>query len=274
MLTFNFLLRDAGLDLTTIKLARHQDARAKRGSTPYELWWSQDGRFEQYQRIQTKERFKDATHVASFVGTHNNDTLFVGLYSVDSKGIAPSGLPNPVTGEDAGGKHMYEMTKSSLLAQYEGRLCVDWGKNFITWLQNAKDQDKPITEIRREIGEPPFPGFMAFPPTILGELERLPYSWKAALRMVKGVYILVCQKTGKHYVGSASGVGGFWERWEQYAKTGHGGNEGMKLDPHTQYLASILEVAASSALPDEILQLEGRWKEKLGSRDFGNLCKN
>jgi hypothetical protein len=48
----------------------------------------------------------------------------------------------------------------------------------------------------------------------------------------------------------------------------------MKLDRDTQYLVSILEVAPSSALPEEILLLESRWKEKLGSRNFGNFCRN
>ncbi|HXM24198.1 MAG TPA: GIY-YIG nuclease family protein [Terriglobales bacterium] len=209
-----------------------------------------------------------------YVGTHDNDTLFVGLYSVDGKGLAPPGTLDPVHGGDVSGLHLYEMSKSDLLQQYEGRLFIHWGKNYIQWAQNAKDQDKAITEIRREIGEPPFPGFMSFPPTIVSTLDRMPYSWKAALGTVKGVYILVCQKTGKHYVGSASGEGGFWERWEQYFRTGHGGNEGMKLDPHTEYRVSILEVAPSSALPVEILLLESRWKEKLGSRDFGNFCRN
>ena len=57
-------------------------------------------------------------------------------------------------------------------------------------------------------------------------------------------------------------------------RTGHGGNEGMKLHPHVEYRVSILEVAPSSALPDEILLLESRWKERLGRRDFGNLCRN
>jgi hypothetical protein len=124
---------------------------------------------------------------------------------------------DPVHGGDVSGMHLYEMRRSDLLAQYEGRLFIDWGKSFIQWVQNAGGQDKTITEIRREIGEPLFPGFMSFPPRIVSTLDRLPYSWKNALGTVKGVYILVCQKTveitGWHYVGSCSGEGGFWELW-------------------------------------------------------------
>ena len=75
--------------------------------------------------------------------------------------------------------------------------------------------------------------------------------------------------TGKLYVGSACGTGGFWGRWQEYLQTGHGGNEGMKLDPEAKYRVAILEVAGSAALEADILTLESRWKEKLGSRDFG-----
>jgi hypothetical protein len=274
MLTFNFLLKDAGVDPANVKLTRHQDKRAMRGCTPYELWWAKDGRLEQYQRIQRKEKFKGATHVASFVGTHDNDTLFVGLYTVDGKGFAPPGTLDPVHGGDVRGLHLYEMSKSDLLQQYEGRLFIQWGKNYIQWAQNAKDQDKAITEIRREVGEPPFPGFMSFPPTPFGSLDSLPYSWQAALRTVKGVYVCLCMTTGKHYVGKASGAGGFWERWQEYVRTGHGGNQGMKLNPGAKYQVAILEVAGSAATEEDILTLESRWKEKLGSRDFENLCRN
>jgi hypothetical protein len=74
---------------------------------------------------------------------------------------------------------------------------------------------------------------------------------------------------GKHYVGSASGDGGFWERWDNYYRTGHGGNEGMKLAPGNDYQVSILEVASSSLSRDEIVRTEERWKDKLLTRSFG-----
>lgn len=273
MLGFNFLLKDAGLDPSTIKLVRHQDARAKRGCTPYELWRAGDGRLEQYQRIQVKERFKGATHVASFVVTPAKDTLFVGLYTVGGKGIVPQGTRDPVNDRDVSGIHLYEMTKSEHLAQYEGILCIDWGPSPIVWLQNAKDQDKPVVEIKRQVEEPRFPGFIELPPTPFRELNTLPHSWQTALSTVRGVYVCVCMKTGKFYVGSASGAGGFWSRWQEYLQTGHGGNEGMKLNPDAEYQVSILEVAGSATLESGILALESRWKEKLGSRDFG-LNKN
>lgn len=268
MIGFNALLRDAGIDLATVKLVRHQDARASRGRTPYDFWLADDGRLDLYQRIQSKDRFNGAAYIASFVGTPSGDTLFTGLYSVDGKGIAPAGLLDPVTGEDVGGLHLYEMTKAEALSEYVGRLVIDWGPGMRSWVQNAANQDKRILEIRRQVGEPPFPGFMAFQ-TEIGALATTPRSWQTALSAVSGVYLLVCLRTGQQYVGSAYGSGGFWARWGEYAATGHGGNEGLKMDPHTEYLVSILEVAPSSATIDDIIALEGRWKDKLLSRRFG-----
>jgi hypothetical protein len=41
------------------------------------------------------------------------------------------------------------------------------------------------------------------------------------------------------------------------------------LDPEAEYQVAILEVAGSATLEADILALESRWKEKMGSRDFG-----
>ena len=73
--------------------------------------------------------------------------------------------------------------------------------------------------------------------------------WANRLSSVAGIYLITDTKTGKHYVGSASGeVGGIWGRWSQYAKTKHGGNVQLKKlieqDPDycRNFQYSILEV--------------------------------
>ena len=40
-------------------------------------------------------------------------------------------------------------------------------------------------------------------------------SWKNALS-IKGIYLITDTKTGKKYVGKASGEKGFWQRWSDY----------------------------------------------------------
>jgi hypothetical protein len=83
------------------------------------------------------------------------------------------------------------------------------------------------------------------------------------------VYLLTNPETGKQYVGSARGADGFWGRWEAYVASGHGGNRRMQEVPAADYQVTILEVAASSAGPESLDEMETRWKLKLLSRKFG-----
>lgn len=269
MLGFNFFLNEVGLNPAKVKMVRHKDRRAKRGRSLYDLWKAKHPDFEEYQRIQSKDCFNGATHIASFVVTPQKETMFIGLYSVDGLLAMPPGKHDPITEQDVSSSSYYSLTKTKLLAEYTERIFIDWNVPRV-WAQWAK-QDKPVVEIRRKRAEPAFPGFIQFRPTTFEALDALPDAWKAALRAARGIYVVVCTKTGRLYVGSASGSDGFWGRWQEYYQTGHGGNEGMKLDPKSEYQVSIVEVAGSSADVPYIVALENRWKNKLRSREFGNL---
>ena len=268
MIGFNVLLREEGVDPTEVKLARHQDTRWENRPTPYQLWLAADGRLEQYQQIQRRPAFQGARLLASFVATPFNETLFVGLYEIKGLATAPTGLIDPITDQDVGGFNLYDLAPSQKLAEYRGRLVVDWGLGYRSWVQLAARQDKPIIEVRRSAGDPPFPGFLDFRER-LTELKSVPATWQAALSSVSGIYLLVHPESGKPYVGSAQGIGGFWGRWEQYVASGHGGNRRMQEIPAADYLVSVLEVASSSTSTALLLQMEERWKQKLRSRKFG-----
>jgi hypothetical protein len=268
MIGFNYLLQSSEVDPARTKLVRHQDNRARSRGTPYGLWMASDGRFEMYQRIQGKDRFRGSSWVASFVATPLDETLFVGVYRVGNVGTAPTGTLDPLGGQDVTGHFLYDLEPDTALQEYIGRIVIDWGAGFRAWVQRADNQDKSVLEIRRTAIEPPFPGFTSFSWSIR-ELASVPSSWRGALSAIGGVYLLVCRSTGKQYVGSAYGTGGFWARWENYFRTGHGGNEGMKLVPGNDYQVSILEFASSSLSFEEIVAMETRWKEKLLTRTFG-----
>jgi len=103
----------------------------------------------------------------------------------------------------------------------------------------------------------------------LSELEALPVSWGVALRASRGIYLLTCPRTTEQYVGAALGADGFLGRWLAYARSGHGGNVGLKIRDPSDYRVSILEVAGSSASTEDILAMEALWKAKLQSREMG-----
>ncbi len=271
MLMLNTLFQNEGLDPKEVKLVRHKDTRFPDCTTPYALWMAEDPDFEVYQRLQGKPKFNGASYIASFVVTPLAETLFVGVYAIGGYRRAPRDLVCPVAGTK-GERILYDLAPTELLADYRGRLVVDWGEGYRSWIQRAHRKDKPVIELRRTVGDPPFPGLLEFR-TKLSQLLQVPPTWRSVLESVSGVYVLTHPENGRLYVGSACGERGFWGRWEQYVSDGHGGNLMLKEIGEADYHVTILEVAASSASVDEIIGLENRWKEKLLSRIHG-LNKN
>jgi hypothetical protein len=219
--------------------------------------------------MQARSVFSGAKITASFVATPLNETLFVGLYDVRSSiRITDANLICPISGDAADGHYFYDLTRNGALTAVAGRLFIEWGPGYRSWVQRAAHKDKPILELRRNTKEPPFPGFMEFR-SRLSALTQIPVTWREILGHVSGIYLLTCPTTGKQYVGSACGAGGLWQRWEDYVASGHGGNKHLIDISGTDFQVSILEIVSSSADERSILQTETRWKEKLLSRNFG-----
>lgn len=100
--------------------------------------------------------------------------------------------------------------------------------------------------------------------------------WKSALS-VKGIYLISDIKTGKRYVGSASGTEGIWGRWRDYIADGHGGNDDLKKLVNKKgfdyvranFKFTILEISNGW---DDIIERESYWKRVLLTRqeEFGH----
>lgn len=269
---FNSILTAHGIPVSDVRLLRHKDKRAEKGRTPYELWTKDRPRFEDYQSTQHPDNHDklNAPFWASFVGTPSDETLFVGLYRVKYLGrnAEDRQLPHMEGIDPAGTSDTYEIEPISEFKEFDGKLVVEWGAAKRVWIQYASNQDKPITELRREFKEPEFPGFLNFIKQ-LSELDTLPPNWISVLQSSRGVYLLTCPATKEQYVGSATGAEAFWNRWQEYVRTGHGGNVGLKARDPSDYQVSILEVAGSAATTSEILEMEQRWKRKLQSQEMG-----
>lgn len=100
--------------------------------------------------------------------------------------------------------------------------------------------------------------------------------WRARLSAVAGVYLILDAKTGKQYVGSASGAQGIWGRWSEYADNGHGENKLLKelveanasVYPNA-FTYSVLQMLPKTYAREVVLKSEHRYKKKLGSQAFG-----
>ena len=269
---FNTILVGAGISPTAVRLIRHKHNEAERGRGPYELWRDNRQLFELYQSIQNVSNRKKLSvpYWAVFVVNHNDETMFAGMYSVVYRGLLKHDMPRPhMEGVDkAGTVDIYELRLREELSDLIGKLFIDWGAGALAWIQYADRHNKPLTELRSVFKEDAFPGFLDFIQP-LSKLPNIPNNWISALKSAKGIYLLTCPRTKEQYVGSATGEDGFWGRWLSYSQSGHGGNLGLKSRDPSDYQVSILEVAGSSATPEIIKKMEGRWQVKLQSREMG-----
>jgi hypothetical protein len=270
---FNSVLTQIGIDPANVILLRHQDQRAARGRTPYELWRDNPVAFEQYQSLQSipnRPKFVRAPTWTAFVGTPDGATMFVGLYPAKYCGLLAEDRPLPYADgvSPAGSCDSYELMRDDRMVEFEGRLFIAWGDGTRSWVQRAERQNKPIVELRPEFKEPEFPGFLNLIEP-LSKVAAFPKGWVEVLKNAMGVYLLTCPRTKEQYVGSAYGSEGFWHRWMDYALTGHGGNVALKSREPSDYQVSILEVAGSNVHFEDILAMEARWKSKLQSGEMG-----
>ncbi len=211
---------------------------------------------------------------ASFVVTAAGEKLLAGFYGCRYVGVNDVELiwTHAVGSDPVGTCDLYELIPDDHLNDLAGRLAIVWCDAERAWIQRADNQNKEVLQIREAFREPDFPGFARFI-SPLSKVEGLPAGWIAALASSRGIYVLTCPKTPEQYVGSATGGAGFYGRWLEYARTGHGENVGLKSRDPSEYQFSVLEVAGSAATLEEILDMEALWKRKLQSREMG-LNKN
>lgn len=109
-------------------------------------------------------------------------------------------------------------------------------------------------------------------------------AWRDALKSVYGVYLLTDTKTGKQYVGSATGTDGIYGRWSTYLKNGYEINEKEYPNKRLKELVkketikyikenfqyTILEIFSKNDYGrDKALKRESYWKDVLKTREFG-----
>lgn len=179
----------------------------------------------------------------------------------------------------------YGIDHDPLYAEWEARLIVRFqsrpgmrGRAF--YFERFVDEMSVERVLSSPLDFATFPGFYAFRMSFF-ELKAIWLAnrtdWSIPLSTVSGIYHILDRSSGKSYVGSAYGHGGFWQRWGAYFATGHGGNVGLRellgemgLDHANQsFQLSILETLPSNLDPEAVIQRENHWKEVLGTRVNG-----
>jgi GIY-YIG catalytic domain len=273
------ILKLAGFEALPTKLVRHQDRKY-----PWEELLRQNW-LELYQQFQSKPRFDGANQIVSFCGLSGNRARFYGVYKVLGHTPAIAQLSRLPEGNwplewCTSSQFFYNLARDPKFDDLRDRVIIDWGPAALAWVQ--KLDNKPVLEIlppgRKLV---PFDDYLEFSLTF-AELKDLfgneiaHRDWQSSLSAVGGVYLILDQKSGHLYVGSACGAEGIWGRWRNYVKSGHGGNVQLQKlvedDPASypeRFRFSVLQILPKTMTRDEVVQRETRYKHKLGTRATG-----
>lgn len=228
-----------------------------------------EGKFKEWQEEQSNKNF-ECESVLSLINIERDLWLFAGIYTILGVGTGTRApyryntklLPNQ---DDLIGRVIVRYKR-------EGRASYIWGHKYGKNLEIAE-----IKSTRISIGD--FPGFnkvnLSYRQLKIVVTQQEP-SWKSALSNIKGIYLISDTFSGKLYVGSATGEDGLWQRWESYAKTGHGGNIELKrllfdkgIDYAKNFQYTVLEITDFHSTDDFIIDRETHWKNVLLSKQFG-----
>jgi hypothetical protein len=238
---------------------------------------------EIYQAYQKKPVYRDAEKIVSFVKMPGTHARFRGVFAV-RKMQAKSAGPRPQNDEwparwRSKAKYFYTLERDTRFDSLIGRLTIDWGLGR-QWVQHLRKA--PVIEVfapGRALA--PFRDYTEFSLTyrelkLLISFPEAHRDWHNALRAVAGVYLILDERSGEQYIGSAYGADGFWGRWRSYAKNGHGGNKLLKelIKKQKSYYPeklrfSILQVMSKTMEWSEVTASESLFKHKLGCRVHG-----
>jgi GIY-YIG catalytic domain len=228
------------------------------------------GDFNEWQRFQTQKNFSRSLVVSLIQLSAPNQWLFAGIHrSQGAEWIEQREL------------YYYDLSEVPETNAFNGRIVVNFERpgrqSYLLaerWQDNLNVSEVKAARLQFE----EFPGYRGVHLSYskLQTLVRTATAdWRAALSQVAGVYLIVHVPTGGFYVGSAQGAGGIWQRWSDYAASGHGGNVVLKKllsQPSTSaqdFEFAILEVADVDSSQVEILARESHWKQVLKTRSLG-----
>ena len=173
----------------------------------------------------------------------------------------------------------YGVELTDQLCGFIGRLKLHLRKESPTttpYLETYFEKFEVVEILREKYAGPKFPGFeninISFRELeILTQQNRV--DWQTALGNVSGIYLITDTKTGKRYVGSASGSQGIWSRWNTYADTSDGGNKELQalLQRDSNYARKHFRIALLEYWPartpnETISKREKFWKSTLLTR--------
>lgn len=265
-LTFEPILRDAGVDLRELMVLRHSFVPVHRDSGLIGInAHSTDSDILEYTRTQgatitTTFPLIPPRLWAVFIGEGGDRARF---WTV---------LENRGEVENDGVLRKFDLVETDDMADLRRRLVIEWRSPRAWRINGSTAAGYQVIEIA-DSQPVPFPGFdelvLDYPKLQRVMTEQRYHSWQVALSSVIGIYLITDTSDGRHYVGKADGVENIRQRWGSYASNGHGGNmELIPLDPKN-FRYSLLRVFDPGTPKSKIDAAESHYKRALDSRAHG-----
>ena len=157
----------------------------------------------------------------------------------------------------------FDLAVTEFYADWKGKLVVGWPPPERTWWRRAHKNVMPMLAVLEESTLDAAMPEWDHLDLRWDELAVLPSRWRAALSQWRGIYLIFDQSDGKAYVGSAYGNENLLGRWRNYAASGHGGNRLLRKRNPTNFRFTILQRVSPDMEADDVIRLEGSWKERL-----------
>lgn len=286
-MNFSDLLAREGIDPKQVLVLRHRPHEPGLNKVLPWLAAEKPDVFNAYQQSQGERlgramaKMVGAGYVASFLGQHPSQALFIGLYSIGGpRGLTykeyweiPANLELKKHGmrgwtrDDPRSEILwFDLALTEFYARWKGRLVVGWPPPERSWWRRAHRNDFPIVAIREESElDAAMPEWDRIDLT-WDELGALPSRWRAILSQWRAVYYIFDTSDGRGYVGSAYGENNLLGRWRSYAADGHGGNRLLRGRDPKHFRFSILQRVSPDMELAEVVRLESSWKDRLHTR--------
>lgn len=227
--------------------------------------------------------------VASFLGVNAGEAIFCGLYRIhgceeihrkqfwaiqENETLREHGMLGWARKGRKHGLWFDLRLNESFHLEWIGRLIVDWPGGERAWWRRSEKNVLPVRALLEESRFAPLmPDWRELVLSWL-ELGVMPGSWRSALREWRGVYLIRDMKDGLAYVGSAYGKDNLLGRWQNYAKSGDGGNQLLKNRRPDLFRFSILERLSPDLEAKNVVEVENSWKKRLGTAHPDGLNAN
>ncbi|GGD45796.1 hypothetical protein GCM10011358_31840 [Sinisalibacter lacisalsi] len=289
-LRFNALLEAEGLDADRVAIVLHTPQPAKLRALLPVIVHDRPELFAAYQSVHSEPATKTLLRrdfMASFIRHPSGRQTFAGLFRITDARDLPTAeiygdewfneLEDVYGASDTAPSRniarishqvRFETEPVDLLSGFIGRLQIAQppGRAYVRVAANLDPEIVALSVDDLLMPPPPrWDAMVVHAPF----LRALPESWAARLREWRAVYLIVDERDGARYVGSAYGEENLLSRWRGHVARDKGITARLiARDPRT-FRFSILELLNPSLDASDVIETENRWKERLHTRQFG-----